>query len=288
MRKFTYLRPTDVAEALEQLNVHGDDARPIAGGQSLLLEMKGRARSPRLLVALSHLPELHGIRHDDDAVIIGAATTYRELIETGPDGPYSALSAVAADIADVPVRSLATIGGAICQGDPRFDIPVVLLALGAELVVRSAAGERRVAAEEFFGSAGPARLASNELVTEIRLPVRDAEFRWVFHKFRMRRMDTALISIAVSGLLDGTKLRFPVVAAGCLDRPTRLPAVERVLDGQPVASGAADDAAAALRAELRLPQRAWPFFEPDYLTEMGCVLLTDALTELSRPTPAVS
>jgi carbon-monoxide dehydrogenase medium subunit len=285
MRPFTYLQPRDLDEALEQLDSYGADARPIAGGQSLLLELKARTRSVRALVALSRLPELRGCRVDGDGtVVLGPVTTYRELVAAGPPGAYRPLSTVVADIADVPVRSMATVGGAVCQADPRFDLPAVLLALGAEFVVGSTSGERRVSAETFVQDPGPARLAGNELLTALRLPPRADDFRWAFRKFRMRRIDAALVSIAVSGRLDGGHLRDPVVvAAGCLDRPTRLRTVERVLDGRPITDQLGADAGQALRAELDPPARGWPFFAPDYLAELGRVMVAEAVTDLATP-----
>lgn len=281
MRSFEYLEPASLGEALRQLAEHADDARPIAGGQSLLLEMKDRARAPRFLISLAGISELRGWSNHDARMAVGATTSYRELGDSPPDGPYSGLGQVAADIADMPVRSMATVGGAICQADPRFDMPVVAMALGAELLLASQSGERRVPAREFFTGWGTTAARPDELLTSLEFPERSAGFWWAFRKFRMRSMDAAQVSVAVAGQRDSAgALHDPVVVVGaCTGVPTRFAEVERLLDKAQPGAELHSEAASLLATLVDPPARPWPFLEPGYLRHQCGVLLRRALSE---------
>ncbi|MGH3217652.1 MAG: FAD binding domain-containing protein [Streptosporangiaceae bacterium] len=281
MRSFAYLESASLDEALSQLAEYGEDARPIAGGQSLLLEMKDRARAPRYLISLAGLSELHGLSSRGARLAVGATTSYRELGDSPPAGPYFGLGRVAADIADLPVRSMATVGGAICQADPRFDLPVVTTALGAEFLLRSQSGDRLVPAHEFFAGQGTTVMRPDELLTSLVFPERAADFWWAFRKFRMRSMDAAQASVAVAGRKDAAgALHNPVVVVGaCTGSPTRFTQIEQLLDGAPPGAELYTEAANLLATLADLPARPWPFLEPGYLRHTCGVLLRRALSD---------
>jgi carbon-monoxide dehydrogenase medium subunit len=281
MRRFAYLEPASLEEALSQLAEHGEDARPIAGGQSLLLEMKDRVTAPDFLISLAGISDMRGLSNQGPQLTLGATTSYRELGDSPPAGPYSGLGRVAADIADLPVRSMATVGGAVCQADPRFDMPVVATALGAEFLLQSRSGDRLVPAHEFFTGQRTTVMRPDELLTSLVLPARTADFWWAFTKFRMRSMDAAQASVAVAGRKDAARvLHDPVVVVGgCTDSPTRFTQVEQLLDDAPPVPELYAEAANLLATLVDPPARPWPFLEQGYLKHMCSVLLERALSE---------
>lgn len=281
MRSFEYLEPASLDEALSQLAEHGEDARPIAGGQSLLLEMKDRARAPGFLISLTGISEMRGLSSQGAQLTVGATTSYRDLGDSPPDGAYFGLGQVVADIADLPVRSMATVGGALCQADPRFDMPVLATALGAEFVLRSRSQHRLVPSSEFFAGQGSAAIRPDELLTSLVFPERPAGFWWAFRKFRMRSMDAAQASVAVAGRRDGTGALHDsvVVVGGCTECPTRFTPIEQLLDDAPPGSDLYAEAANLLATLVDPPVRPWPFLDPGYLRHMCGVLLRRALSE---------
>lgn len=283
MRPFFYLEPTTVDEALAQLDEQGENGRPIAGGQSLLLELKDRVRAPGALISLAKVDGLRGWRREDKRLLLGPATTYRQLRDAppeGPEGPLAGLGRVASDIADLPVQTMATVGGAVCQADRRFDMPVVMTALRAEFVLRSVGGDRRVPAGEFFTGPGRTALRPGELLTALSFADPPPGFWWAFRKFRFRSMDAALVSVAVAGRRDpdGTLHDVAVVAGGCTDHPARFGEVERLLDGAPGGPETARAAGDLLASRLDPVPAGWPYPAPDYLRHLSGVLLTQALT----------
>jgi carbon-monoxide dehydrogenase medium subunit len=196
VKAFTYLTPRDAAEAAGLLETHGPNARVIAGGQTLLLAMKDRSERPSVLVSLAGISELSGVRTADSGeLVIGATTTYAELTRTGLSGWHTEISAMAGNLADRPVRTMGTIGGALCAADPRFDMLTLITGVGAELEVVAPSGVRTLAPEEFFRTDGGISIASNEILAAIRFPVPEAFTSMVFEKFRQRTFDAALASV---------------------------------------------------------------------------------------------
>jgi carbon-monoxide dehydrogenase medium subunit len=164
---FDYLRPASVEEALGAL---GEDAKPLAGGHSLIPLLKLRLARPAVLVDIGRL-DLRGLAGGDGAVRVGALTTHAEL-ERAPElrGPLRALAQAAGSVGDRQVRNLGTVGGSVAHGDPSSDAAAALLALGARFRVRSARGEREVPADEFFLGAFTTALEPDELLVELVLP----------------------------------------------------------------------------------------------------------------------
>src|SRR5262245_9219711 len=168
---FDYVRAASADEALAALTEHGDDAKLLAGGMSLLPLMKLRLAVPAVLVDVGRLEDLKYVRDAGDHIAVGALTRHRALetsdllaVECG------ALRAVAAEVGDNQVRHRGTIGGSIAHGDPASDLPAVLLALDATFVARGPAGERLIAATDFFTGFLETALAPDELLTEVRVP----------------------------------------------------------------------------------------------------------------------
>ena len=168
---FDYRAPTSVAEVLTVLREHGDDAKVMAGGQSLIPLLKLRFASPALVVDIGRVGGLSQIETDAEALRIGARTRHVDVErDTSLDSTFPVLREAARQISDPLVRNLGTVGGSLCHADPAGDWGSVMLALEAEFVVRSASGERTVAAQEFFKGPFTTALRADELLTEIRIP----------------------------------------------------------------------------------------------------------------------
>ncbi len=163
---FEHVRPSSLDEALEALGA--PDAKALAGGQSLLPVMKLRIVRPSVLVDIGRL-DLGGVQLDEDELRLGALTTW-ETLESAAElerAPFAAIAECAAEIGDLQVRNRGTLGGSLAHADPASDMPAVVLALGAHLVVRGAGAERRIPAEEFFLGPFTTALGPGELITEI-------------------------------------------------------------------------------------------------------------------------
>jgi carbon-monoxide dehydrogenase medium subunit len=188
---FEYERADSADEALALLAEHGDEAKLMAGGHSLLPLMKLRLAVPSVVVDIGRLSDLSYIREDGDVIAIGALTRHRE-IETSDllKAHLPLLAHATAHVGDPQVRHRGTLGGALSHGDPAADHPAVLLALGGELVIRGPQGERRVPADEFFTGFLETALAPDELLTEVRIP-KATGAGWSFQKFNRRALEEA-------------------------------------------------------------------------------------------------
>ena len=197
---FTYARATSVDEALALAAEHGEDAKYLAGGQSLLPLMKLRFAAPAVLIDLGRVTELSYVRDAGDHVAIGAMTRHHDvahaelLLEQIP-----LLAATAEAVGDPQIRHRGTIGGSVAHADAAADLPAALLALDATFVVRGPGGTREVAAAEFFKGIFETALEPGELLTEIRVPKPAAPAAWSFQKFNKRAIDFAMVGVAVQG-----------------------------------------------------------------------------------------
>jgi carbon-monoxide dehydrogenase medium subunit len=233
---FDYVRADSAEHALSLISEHGDDAKFIAGGMSLLPLMKLRLATPTVVVDVGRLRELSYVRAEGDTVAIGALTRHRDL-ETDAVLAESCgvLQAVAAQVGDNQVRHRGTIGGSVAHGDPASDLPAALLALDADFVVRGPGGERTIPAASFFKAFLETALASDELLVEIRVAATGRN-GYSFQKFNRRAQDWAIVG-ALAVRANGAT-RVGLVNMG--STPLRATAVEQAL-----ASGAsAADAAA--------------------------------------------
>ena len=193
---FDYVRTDTLDEALGLLTEHGDDAKLLAGGHSLLPLMKLRLSTPSVLIDIGRLRDLTYVRADGDEVAIGGLTRDRVL----QDDPVLAtecplLAHVAGQVGDPQVRARGTIGGSLAHGDPASDLPTAVLALGGSLVLRSTTGTRTVPATEFFVSFLETALQPDEVLVEVRVP-RTPGPGWGYEKFTRRANDWPIVAVA--------------------------------------------------------------------------------------------
>jgi carbon-monoxide dehydrogenase medium subunit len=193
---FDYQRAGSAEEAIALLTEHGDDAKLLAGGHSLLPLMKLRLATPAVLVDVGRLSDLSYIRDAGDHVAVGAMTRHRDLeVSDVLQSEVPILRHVASLVGDPQVRHRGTIGGSVAHGDPASDLPAVVLACGATLVARGPGGERQIPATEFFQGFLETALAPDELLTEIRFP-KLVGAGWSYQKFNRRAQDWAIVGVA--------------------------------------------------------------------------------------------
>jgi aerobic carbon-monoxide dehydrogenase medium subunit len=242
---FDYHAPTSLADAIALLGSLGDEARPLAGGHSLLPMMKLRFAAPGHLVDLGRIPDLRGISEVGGSIHIGAMTTENELV-------WSALLAEkvpllvegARAIADPQVRYRGTVGGDLAHGDPGNDHPALMLALGASFALRGARGERMVAAADFFHGPYATELQPGEVLTRIEVPIPRARTGWAYEKLKRKIGDFATAAAAVLLRMDGERVAAVSIALTNVG-PTPLKAAdaEQALVGQQLDEPALAEAA---------------------------------------------
>ena len=220
---FEYERADSVDAALALLAEHGDEAKLLAGGHSLLPLMKLRLASPSVVVDVGRLDDLRYIRDAGDHIAIGARTRHREL-ETSTLLAQAAplLSHAASHVGDPQVRHRGTLGGSLAHADPASDLPAVVLAMGGTLVARGPRGERSIAAADFFTGFLESALEPDELLVEVRIPKLDAQ-GWSFQKFNRRAQDWAIVGVAAVRANGSTGVALvnmgstPLLASGVVD-----------------------------------------------------------------------
>jgi aerobic carbon-monoxide dehydrogenase medium subunit len=201
--KFDYVRPSSLAEATAALAEGGDDAKVIAGGQSLLPLLRLRLAYPELLVDIGGLGELAGVRDAGDALVIGALTTMYTLTRDPLVGEQCGLiAAAAATVADPAVRHRATIGGALAHADPAGDLPAVICALDATLVATGPGGEREIAPADYFVDYLTTALAPDEILTAIRVPKLGPGWGFWYEKFQPTAQAWAIVGVAALARRD--------------------------------------------------------------------------------------
>jgi carbon-monoxide dehydrogenase medium subunit len=237
---FDYVRAESADAAIAQLAEHGEDAKLLAGGMSLIPLMKLRLATPAVLVDVGRVRDLSYIRDAGDHVAIGALTRHRD-VETDDllARECAVVRAVAAQVGDNQVRHRGTIGGSVAHGDPASDLPAALLALDATFVAQGPGGTREIAATEFFHGFLETALSPDELLTEIRVPKAGSD-GYAFEKFNRRAQDFATVGVVAARTNGAT--RVGLINMG--STPLRATAVEQAL-----AQGASPADAAALAAE---------------------------------------
>ncbi|KDN20792.1 FAD binding domain-containing protein [Amycolatopsis rifamycinica] len=265
---FRYLRASTVDEALTLLASHGDEAKVLAGGHSLLPLMKLRLAAPEYLVDIAPLDELRYVRLEGGEVVIGALSRYSALVRDPVLLEHAPLLAhVSGEVGDRQVRHRGTIGGSLVHADAAADLPAAVLASDAVLVARGPSGERRIPAAEFFLGPFTTPLEPAELLTEIRVPAQTGQ-GWGFRKFTRRAIDWAMVGVTVVGGRVG------LVNMGGV--PLRARATEEAL-----AAGASIEEAAELAAEGTNPPDE-PHATADYRRHLARVLTRRALTQAVR------
>jgi carbon-monoxide dehydrogenase medium subunit len=247
--RFDYHRPDRIDQAVALLAKHGDEARLLAGGHSLLPMMKLRLATPGHLIDLQGLKELKGISEDKGEIRIGAMTTQFELLASALVAEACPiLLEAAAQIADPQVRYLGTVGGNCANGDPGNDLPAVMMALDAAYVLRGPGGTRTVKADGFYRGPYATAMAANEILTEIRVPRPARGHGYSYPKMKRKVGDYAVAGAAVVlGVKGGTCSSAAVALTNVGPTPLKVAAAAKALVGSRVDAGAIAKAEAAAR-----------------------------------------
>lgn len=252
---FEYLRPKTIPEAIQMLQQHGDAAKILSGGQSLIPMMKLRLARPGILIDINRIAGLSYVKEEDGYLKIGGLTREAEL-EVSPlvRSKYQILADTTHVIADPQVRNLATVGGNLAHGDPANDHPATMIALGAQVVANGPRGERVIPIEHFFVSLFTTALQPDEILTEIRVPIPPARSGGAYQKLERKVGDFATAAVAVQLTLDGQgscqKVGIGLTNVGAT--PIKARKVEASLQGKRL-----DDATIA-QAALLAPDEAEP------------------------------
>ena len=231
---FDYVRPQSLEDALAQLGEHGDDARVLAGGHSLLPVMKARLADPGVLVDIAGIEGLSGISESEDGITIGAMTTHAEIeASASVQGRCRSLAEAAAAIGDVQVRNRGTLGGSLAHADPAADYPAVILAANAEITVAGADGERVIAADDFFTGTYETALGAGEIITSVRIRASAARGSSAYLKAAQQASGFAVCGVAARMALDadGAVEHIRVGVTGVAATAYRATSVEDALTG---------------------------------------------------------
>ncbi|WP_420436368.1 FAD binding domain-containing protein [Candidatus Poriferisodalis sp.] len=264
---FDYARAGSAQEAIALLGEHGDEAKLLAGGHSLLPMMKLRLAVPSVVVDIGRVTDLSYINDGGDHIAIGALTRHRAL-ETSDllAAECPLLGHVAGEVGDPQVRHRGTIGGSLAHSDPASDLPAAVLALGGTLVAQGPNGSREISAGDFFTGYFESALADDEMLTEIRVPKAPGD-GWNYQKFNRRAQDWAIVGVAAVNVNGGTS----VALVNMGSTPLRAGAVESALAGGASAADAAEQAAEGTEAPTDLNAT------PDYRNHLARVLTRRAL-----------
>jgi len=229
---FAYARATCVDNALQLLVAHGQAAKVLAGGQSLMPAMNLRLISPDVVIDIGGLVELKGIAVRGDVLRIGALTRHADLLPSSEVASHAPLLAEAvAHVAHPAIRNRGTIGGSLAHADPAAELPACMLALDAAIIARGRRGERRISAADFFTGIFETALAADELLVAIEVPIARKNSAHFFHEFARRHGDYAIAGLAAQAAVEGgrfTDLRLAYFALG--DRPALAKAAGELLN----------------------------------------------------------
>jgi carbon-monoxide dehydrogenase medium subunit len=218
---FSYARATSVGNALELLVAHGDKAKVLSGGQSLMPAMNLRLISPEMIVDIGEISELRGIAVSGGVLTIGALTRHVDLANSSEIAAHAPLLTEAiAHVAHPAIRNRGTLGGSLAHADPASELPACMVALNATIVVRGQTGERRIAAGDFFKGIYETDLSAHELLVAVELPVVKKNAAHFFHEFARRHGDYAIAGLAAHAIVEDdalADLRLAFFAVG--DRP---------------------------------------------------------------------
>jgi aerobic carbon-monoxide dehydrogenase medium subunit len=248
---FSYARATSVADALALLAAHGDGAKVLSGGQSLMPAMNLRLISPEFIVDIGGITELRGIAVNGDVLTIGALTRHVDLLRSPEIATHAPLlSEAIAHVAHPAIRNRGTLGGSLAHADPASELPACMLALDATIIISGPGGERRIAAEDFFTGIYQTDLSAQELLVAVELRVARKNAAHFFHEFARRHGDYAIVGLAAQAVVEGvvlTDLRLAFFAVG--DRPVLADAAAR-LTGRVVTPAILSEVSTALGEEL--------------------------------------
>jgi carbon-monoxide dehydrogenase medium subunit len=279
---FEYFAPASLDEALRLLDEHGDDAKVLAGGQSLIPLMKLRFAAPNVVIDINRVQELDGLEEDSSgsgSLRVGALVRHREAERSELlRSRYPAMAAAAPLVSDPLVRNLGTVVGSLCHADPQGDWASVMLAMDGEIVARSARGERRIPMQEFIDGPFTTTLEPNELATEARVPAPSGPVYGTYLKLERKVGDFATVGVAVSVTFDGRSVRRAGIGLTAVG-PSNIKAeeAERALEGRSLDEEIVEEAArlAAARADPHDDTRG----SVEYKREMVRVFVKRALRD---------
>ncbi|MFZ0066586.1 MAG: xanthine dehydrogenase family protein subunit M [Pseudolabrys sp.] len=250
--RFDYIRPDRLEAAIAFLAEHRDEAKVIAGGQSLVPMLAFRLAAPRFLVDIGSIAQLKGIATDAGGIRLGALTRWRDIERNEQlQRAHPLLVEAITHVAHYQIRNRGTVGGSLAQADPAAEMPGIAVTCEAEIVVMGRDEQRTISARDFFVGALTTTLRPDEIIVEVRLPPWRPGRRWAFTEFARRRGDFALAGIALFyDIEDGRAVKVHAGAIGVADTPVRLPAVETALNGQSVTESVIRSAGAAASASV--------------------------------------
>ncbi len=251
--EFDYQRPDTLADALDLLREHGAEALALAGGQSLMPLLNMRLSRPTVLVDINRIDDLKGIAEEGAHLRIGALTRYVDLERSSLVRRFAPLLTTALEhVAHVAIRNRGTIGGSLSLADPAAEMPACALALGAEIVLARASGQRTVAADDYFLGLYETARQPDELLVAVRIPKRAPDEVFLFEELARRHGDFALAGLAGRlTLSDGGVRRPRLVVFGCADRPVLATTAMEALADRPFDVAALTQAVAALDHDLQ-------------------------------------
>lgn len=264
---FDYQRANSAEEAIALIVEHGDEAKLLAGGHSLIPMMKLRLAVPSVLVDIAGVEDLSYIKDCGDHLAIGALTKHR-MLETSELllGECPLLAHVASKVGDPQVRHRGTMGGSLAHSDPASDLPAAVLALGGSLIAEGPGGQREIAVADFFTGYFESSLAEDEMLTEVRVPKAPGA-SWNYQKFNRRAQDWAIVGVAAVEVGGSTQVSLVNMGS----TPLRAEAVESALAGGASAAEAAEAAAEGTDAPTDLNA------SPEYRDHLARVLTKRAL-----------
>lgn len=249
---FDYAKPATLSEVFPLLEAHGDRARIIAGGQTLLATLNMRLSEPEMLIDLSAISDLKGISLQSDCVRVGAMTRHSDIEDSALIAQHVPLLSMAVPhIAHRAIRNRGTIGGSIAFADPAAEFPACAVALDATIILVSQQGERRVKALEFFQDLYTTAMEPNEIILACEFPIRQKTQRFAFDELARRHGDYAIVGLAAAGELKaGAMTGVRLVFLGTGSTPVRAFAAEAAIEGRVPGAQVIDAAQAALATEL--------------------------------------
>jgi aerobic carbon-monoxide dehydrogenase medium subunit len=252
---FDYVKPSSLDEVFRLLEQFGDEARLLAGGQTLLATLNMRLSEPSILIDLKNIAALKGITVDSNVLRIGALTTHTEIEHSDLVKRHAPLLGMAVPhIAHRAIRNLGTWGGSIAYADPAAEWPTCLIALEGVVLVSGASGERRIKAQDFFLDLYTTALLEGEIITACELPVSNTGSVFAFEELARRHGDYAIVGLALAaqraslGSQTFSRLRLGFLGLGTT--PLRAPRTEAILEAQPMTEDLIDTALEVLKTEL--------------------------------------
>lgn len=281
--RFQYARPETLDEALALLAEHGSEAAVLAGGQSLMPMLNLRLAQPSIVIDINRIPGLDRIARTADGLVLGARVRHNDVLRSTEVRAAAPLLPMAlAHVAHEAIRNRGTLGGSLALADPAAELPACAVCLDATITVASGAGERAVAASDFFEALYTTALQPGELLTAVTVPARDASWRFAFDEVARRHGDFALAAVAVAARVENERIAdCRIVFTGIEPTSRRIAAAEACLTGAELASGeAAAEAVAALAHALEPMENSdYPIA---YKLHLAGVLLDRALAKVAQ------